>query len=53
MGMSDVFYLREKIFMRVFFSKNELYVGEFEVIKSQRNLLGDVYPNTPVSKRMI
>ena len=35
--MHDAFYLCEKIFMRAPFSlNNELYVGEFEVMKSEK-----------------
>ena len=60
MAMSDALYFSEKIFIRVvfFFLKNELYVGEFEVIKNQRNfyflvnfysLFCDVYSDTPES----
>ena len=35
--MHDAFYLCEKIFMRALFSlNNELYVREFEVMKSEK-----------------
>ena len=59
MAMDNAFYLIKKIFMRAFFFlKNELSVGEAEVIKNQRNLrflvnfhslFCDLYLDTPES----
>lgn len=36
MIMCNAFYLLEKMFICLFFLKNELYAGEFEIIESEK-----------------
>ena len=38
MIMCNAFYLLEKMFICLFFLKNELYVGEFEIIESKGSI---------------